>query len=142
MPQNRLMRSTSDRILAGVCGGLASYLGIDTILVRLAFLLLIPASGLGPLIYLILWLLMPEEGAGDQSAGDIVQENLNQMGETVSASAQRFGDHSQGPTLLAIVFILLGLYFLLQNAGWFGGAMLGPLLLVALGIYVLMRRRR
>jgi phage shock protein C len=142
MPQNRLMRSTNDRIVAGVCGGLAAYLGIDTILVRLAFLLLIPASGLGPLIYLILWLLMPEEGAGDKSAGDIVQENLNQMGETVSESAQRFGNHSQGPTLLAIGFILLGLYFLLQNASWFGGAMLGPLLLVALGIYVLMRRRR
>jgi phage shock protein C len=136
------MRSTSDRILAGVCGGLAAYLGIDTILVRLAFLLLIPASGLGLLTYLTLWLLMPEEGTSGKSAGDIVQGNLNQMGETISESAERFGSHSQGPTLLAVFFILLGLYFLLQNAGWFGGTMLGPLLLVALGVYVLMRRRR
>ena len=142
MPENRLMRSTSDRMLAGVCGGLAAYLGIDTILVRLAFLLLIPASGLGLLTYLTLWLLMPEEGTSGKSAGDIVQENVNQMGETISDSARRVGDHSQGPTLLAVFFILLGLYFLLQNMGWFGGAMLGPLLLVALGIYVLMRRRR
>jgi phage shock protein C len=142
MPQNRLMRSTNDRILAGVCGGLAAYLGIDTILVRLAFLLLIPASGLGLLTYLTLWLLMPEEGTSGKSAGDIVQENLNQMGETISGSAERFGSHSQGPTLLAVFFILLGLYFLLQNTGWFGGTMLGPLLLVALGVYVLMRRRR
>ena len=141
MPQNRLMRSTHDRILAGVCGGLAAYLGIDTILVRLAFLLLVPASGLGLLTYLTLWGLMPEEGTSGKSAGDIVQENVNQMGETLSQSVQRFGGQSQGPMLLAICFILLGLYFLLQNAGWLGGAMLGPLLLVALGIYVLMRRR-
>lgn len=141
MPENRLMRSTSDRILAGVCGGLAAYLGIDTMLVRLAFLLLVPASGVGLITYLTLWLLMPEEGTSSKSAGDIVQDNVNQMGATISQSVQRFGNPSQGPLLLAILFILLGLYFLLQNAGWFSGAVLGPLLLVALGIYVLMRRR-
>jgi phage shock protein C len=140
MPQNRLMRSTSDRMVAGVCGGLAAYLGIDTILVRLAFLLLIPASGLGLLTYLILWLLMPQAGTSGKSAGEVVQENVNQMGETISDSVQRVSGHSQGPTLLAVFIIMLGLYFLLQNMGWAGG-LIGPLLLVALGAYVLMRRR-
>ncbi|MFN2124363.1 MAG: PspC domain-containing protein [Candidatus Promineifilaceae bacterium] len=44
MAQERLTRSSSDKIVAGVCGGLANYLEIDPVLVRLAFIVLILAS--------------------------------------------------------------------------------------------------
>lgn len=140
-PSSRLTRSTNDRFIAGVCSGLARYLGIDPILVRLAFLLLIPASGLGLLIYIILWLLMPEEGAADNSPTGVLQDNLSQMGETLSGSARRLNSSSQGPTLIAVLLILLGLFFLLQNMGG-GGAILGVLLLVGLVIYIVLNRRR
>jgi phage shock protein C len=58
----RLVRSTSDRMLGGVCGGLARYFGIDATIVRLVFVLAV-LSGLSPLIYIILWVVMPQEGA-------------------------------------------------------------------------------
>lgn len=58
---NRLVRSTSDRMLGGVCGGLARYFGLDATIVRLVFVLAV-LSGLSPLIYLILWIVMPQEG--------------------------------------------------------------------------------
>ena len=58
----RLVRSTSDRMLGGVCGGLARYFGIDSTIVRLVFVLAV-LSGLSPLIYVILWVVMPQEGA-------------------------------------------------------------------------------
>jgi phage shock protein C len=58
----RLVRSTSDRMLGGVCGGLARYFGIDATIVRLVFVLAV-LSGLSPLIYVILWVVMPQEGA-------------------------------------------------------------------------------
>lgn len=58
----RLVRSASDRMLGGVCGGLARYFGIDATIVRLVFVLAV-LSGLSPLIYIILWVVIPQEGA-------------------------------------------------------------------------------
>jgi phage shock protein C len=57
----KLMRSTTDRMIAGVCGGLAEYFQLDPVLVRLVFLIFSLAGGAGPLIYLVLWIIMPLE---------------------------------------------------------------------------------
>jgi phage shock protein C len=54
-----LTRSQQDRMIGGVCGGLADYLKLDATLVRLAFVLLAFAKGFGLLVYLILLVLMP-----------------------------------------------------------------------------------
>ncbi|WP_266181694.1 PspC domain-containing protein [Dyella humicola] len=56
----RLYRSRSDRKIAGVCGGIAEHFGWDPTLVRLGWVLLTLMGGSGVLIYLILWLVMPE----------------------------------------------------------------------------------
>ena len=58
----RLYRVHEGRIVAGVCGGLAAYLGIDPTLVRLAFALVTVFGGAGILLYLCAWILIPEEG--------------------------------------------------------------------------------
>ena len=55
----KLTRSQTDKMIAGVCGGVAEYLEIDPTLVRLVFMLLFFFGGNGLLIYLILWILMP-----------------------------------------------------------------------------------
>jgi len=56
---NRLYRS-DDRILAGVCGGLADYFGLDRSLVRVATLIGIVFLGLSIWVYILLWLIVPE----------------------------------------------------------------------------------
>ncbi len=56
----RLFRDPDNRAIAGVAAGLAAYFGIDVIWVRILFLLLLFASGAGILIYIILWLALPE----------------------------------------------------------------------------------
>ncbi len=56
----RLYRSRSDRFIAGVCGGIAEYLDLDSTLIRLVALVLVFA-GAGILAYLIAWVIMPEE---------------------------------------------------------------------------------
>ncbi len=58
MPTN-LMRTQNDRMIGGVCGGLGRHLKIDSVLIRLAFVLLTLYGGVGPLIYLLLLILMP-----------------------------------------------------------------------------------
>ena len=61
MAEKKLRRSRSDKMIAGVCGGLGKYLEIDSTVVRLAFVLLLIFAGTGVLAYLIAWLVMPYE---------------------------------------------------------------------------------
>jgi phage shock protein PspC (stress-responsive transcriptional regulator) len=56
----RLYRSRTDRKLAGVCGGLGEYFNVDPTLVRVLFVLATLAGGPGLLLYIVLWLVMPE----------------------------------------------------------------------------------
>ena len=57
----RLYRSRTDRKIAGVCGGLAAYLGIDPVIPRLIWVAFVLAAGAGVLAYLIFWLIVPQE---------------------------------------------------------------------------------
>ncbi len=60
MNDKRLTRPTEDRMLAGVCAGLANYFDIDPTLVRLLFVVFFFLGGSAFLLYLILWIVMPE----------------------------------------------------------------------------------
>ncbi len=62
MNERRLYRSRSDKMMGGVCGGLANYFGIDSTLIRLIFaILFIVGVGSPALIYLVLWIVMRQE---------------------------------------------------------------------------------
>jgi phage shock protein PspC (stress-responsive transcriptional regulator) len=73
----QLHRPVHDRMLAGVASGLARYLGVDVMLVRVALVVLCFVGGIGVPIYLASWLLLPEEdpagGAGHSIAADFTQ---------------------------------------------------------------------
>lgn len=56
----RLYRSRKDRVIGGVCGGVAEYFGIDSVAVRLAFLILLFFGG-GLILYIIFWIVVPEK---------------------------------------------------------------------------------
>jgi phage shock protein PspC (stress-responsive transcriptional regulator) len=58
-PVSRLHLSNSDRKVAGVCGGLGEWLEIDPVLFRVAFVVLALVCGLGILVYIVLWLVIP-----------------------------------------------------------------------------------
>lgn len=61
--ETRLLRSKNDRIVAGVCAGLARYFNIDPVIVRLLFVVLVMFAGVSPLLYALLWIVIPEEGS-------------------------------------------------------------------------------
>ena len=60
-PKARLHKSTTDKQVAGVCGGIAEYLGVDPTIVRLATVLLVLGWGSGLLAYIIAALVLPQE---------------------------------------------------------------------------------
>ncbi|REF37398.1 PspC domain-containing protein [Thermasporomyces composti] len=57
----KLVRTKNDRMIAGVCGGLARYAGLDPVLVRLLMVGLVLFGGSGVLLYLAGWIIIPEE---------------------------------------------------------------------------------
>ncbi len=61
MLKQHLCRSKTDRMIAGVCGGLASRFGVKSTWFRLAFVLFTLLGGAGLLLYLFLWIIIPEE---------------------------------------------------------------------------------
>jgi phage shock protein C len=61
MTKNRLYRSESDKILGGVCGGIAEVYDVDPTIVRIITLLIVLGTGAGLLVYIIAWLIMPTE---------------------------------------------------------------------------------
>jgi phage shock protein PspC (stress-responsive transcriptional regulator) len=73
----RLERSRSDRMLAGVCGGLAHYFGIHPAFYRVGFVVLALIGGAGILIYLAAALVIPDEGKGDSIASAALRDRRN-----------------------------------------------------------------
>ena len=57
----KLYRSTKDRVLAGVCGGLGEYLNVDPVVLRVVWAVFFFIGGMGLLAYIIAWIIMPEQ---------------------------------------------------------------------------------
>jgi phage shock protein C len=115
IPQTRLRRSTEDRVIAGVCGGLGRYFNTDPVWFRLGFVVVTLAGGAGILIYLISWFVIPEAGKGDVLVG-----RADAMG-------------SQGPVIAGIALVGIGLMLLVNTlVPWFDRVM-WPLAVVAAG---------
>jgi len=150
-----LYRSDADRVVGGVCAGLAEYLRVDALFVRIAFVVLGMIQGIGIILYLAAWVLVPEKGIEDYDQERIVRENVQEIRERArelgAEARDRLGGrwYSGGPgsagssgnmLLIGIVLVSLGLVALLSNFGllaWIGR--LWPLALVAVGVVVLVR---
>ncbi len=57
----RVYRSRNEKVIAGVCGGLGEYFGVDPVLIRIVWVLMIICAGTGILAYILAWILIPKE---------------------------------------------------------------------------------
>lgn len=89
MQGKRFLRSRNDRIIAGVAGGIAATLNIDPLLVRIGFLLLGLLNGFGLLVYVALWLLVPNEDSPAADARSQMRENVGEMQSAAESVVQR-----------------------------------------------------
>ncbi|MCP4422150.1 MAG: PspC domain-containing protein [Chloroflexi bacterium] len=76
MSNKQLVRNTNDEMVAGVCSGIADYLNIDPVIVRLVFVLMALGGGHGILAYIILAILMPTDGAPVAKANVFDEEEI------------------------------------------------------------------
>ncbi len=126
----RLTRSASDRVIAGVCGGLSEYLDVDPLFIRLAWVLMVLAGGFGILLY-VAWIVIVPVGTPGVAS------------HTERRSRSTFG------ALVGGLFVMLGVLLLLDEFHIFhmdhffdwSWKFAGPALLIAGGSYLIFRRR-
>ena len=155
--ERRLYRSRTDRVLWGVCGGLANYFGIDPTIVRVVFVLLVLANGIGLLAYIILAIVVPLEGSRTTTPRETVKENVADMKESAAELGRDIrssvGDGKTEETvvrhnrrnILGIVLIVIGVIFLLGSFNlfwWLHWGNFWPLILIAIGVLIIWGRRR
>lgn len=134
MSAEKLTRSESDKMIAGVCGGIATYIGVDPVIVRLLFLLLAFASGIGLFLYMVLWFVMPEEN---------LEDSIYLDGEPAPQTNPE--DQSTQMRTIGTLLLLFGGFFLLQQIGifnWISAGIFWPVVLIGVGVYLLVLRNR
>ena len=121
--RRRLYRSSTDRVLGGVCGGLASGFGIDALVVRAAFVVLTLAGGTGVALYLIAWLVLPK------------QDTRRSMAQSLHL------DTHDTIQVASVGMLVLGGLLLFRATGiWFSDAIVWPALLGAMGLALIWRQ--
>ncbi|HLV10659.1 MAG TPA: PspC domain-containing protein [Halanaerobiales bacterium] len=164
----KIYRSKTDKMIGGVCGGLAEYFDIDPTLVRLALLLLFFARGTGLLVYIIAWIIIPErseriennedQGKQEWKSGEITlkrkTENTGEnkvekadgsnMEKGLEADNSRENSSNNRRSLfLGVAMVILGIFFFLEN--WiprFRWERYWPMLLVVVGVAILFKGGR
>lgn len=137
--QKKLYRSRKFRVLGGVAGGLAEYFGLDPILMRVIFVLFTLINGIGILLYIILWIIIPEEPL--EVAYNIDKETPKGTSEENAESQKIEIEHKKngnGRVIFGIVLIAIGLLFLAERfipAFCFEDIL--PLTLVIIGIFLI-----
>ena len=91
-PMKRLYRSESNRMLAGVCGGLGEFFGIDATLVRILFVVLAFASGFGIVAYVVMWLIVPTRSKAGVPPQDVPREGFEEMREGFERGTRKAKD--------------------------------------------------
>lgn len=86
--EKKLYRSETDKMVAGVCGGIAKYFDFDPTLVRLLFVLFVLWGGGGVLAYIICWIIIPTESSVKKTPDEVIKENQEEIKETVSKTAK------------------------------------------------------
>jgi phage shock protein PspC (stress-responsive transcriptional regulator)/uncharacterized membrane protein YhdT len=159
--QRRLYRSEKERLLGGVCGGLAEYFKTDPVLVRVIFVILtFFPTGLGLVAYIVLWIITPQASSAELSAKEAVKENIGELKETATEAGRKVKEHINefkgNPTeagkeaketagrglaySLGVVLVALGVVLFLANFGlswWFGFANAWPVVFIILGVLLL-----
>lgn len=146
---NRLYRSQTDRMLGGVCGGLAKYLQIDLTIIRLFFVVLTLLGGFGPLLYLILWVVIPLEGQVDETPHSMDGEEIKERAEMVK---DEFVNAVKQPSqnsarFIGIALVLAGIYIFVKELhipwlSWLDSGVIWAGLILLAGIVLLIRATR
>jgi phage shock protein C len=149
--RSKLYRSRTDTMIGGVCGGLARYIGVDSTLVRIFFVLLaLAGNGFGVFIYFLLWIIVPLEGLPEDVS---LQDTVRTGSEEIASHARAMGDeirnmvrnpNPRAGLIVGAVLLIVGLVSLAQNLkvpwlDWLDFHVMWPILVIVGGVALLVR---
>lgn len=115
--KEKLFRSRKFRILGGVAGGLAEYFKIDPVIIRILFIAFTLTNGIGIVIYIILWIIIPDEPI-EILLNSVKKDQNDKQAEPKFPDLEDLkpAQSSNKPSLIfGIIIIALGVFFLLSN---------------------------
>ncbi len=144
----KLYRSNTDKIIAGVCGGLGKYLNIDPTIIRIAFVILAIINGAGLIIYIILALVISKEG---QEQRQPVEQTIKEMADDIKKEAVDIQEKMQGQkswfsekrNIIGLIVVVVGFFALINvlfPMQWLNWKIFWPLVLVFIGFYIIIKR--
>lgn len=158
----RFYRSRRDRVLGGVAKGLAEYWNLDPVIVRVLFIIVAMMTGVGVFLYIILWIIIPEEpysmpNFGTESSGAKQKDEKTgtENTEDAKSSSSNFeykynyeNNYSNkrtgnGRVIGGIVLIVIGLFFLAERIfPYFDFHDFLPLILIGIGLVLILNSNR
>lgn len=121
-PRGRLYRDQNDKILGGVCSGLASYLRVDPTIVRLVFALITFGAGTGILLYILLWIILPSKSLEHITSSKRLYRNPEEkvIAGVASGIATYFDIAIWIPRLIFAMPLVIGIITnIFRSAFWF-----------------------
>ena len=156
--ERKLYRSRSERMIWGVCGGLANYFDMDPTIVRIIFVLLALANGAGILIYIIMTIVVPLAGSKVATSKEVIKENVEEIKETASDLGQEIrstfektdGEESSDKihrrrNMLGFALIIIGVIIMLSTLNllhWLSWGYIWPAIIIAVGLVIIFSSRR
>ena len=148
----RLYRSRTDKIVAGVCGGMGEYFNIDPVWIRIIFVLLTILDGIGLLIYIIAWVLMPLNPNQKATSDTFAEKTVDKIKHKIEAKHEskksskadekpvKKKDHS-GAVLFGTILVVIGFAFMMKYfLKSFNMMLIWPIIIIIIGVYLLFRR--
>ncbi len=145
----KLYRSTENKMLGGVCAGIAEYFDIDPTLIRLIFVLIFFAEGAGFLAYIVAWIIIPEKPVSNQENGGSDKNSSSGSHEIVEneeiekQSENAVHKKSSSQNIWGILMIIIGGLFLINT--WISFIFMErfwPLLLIVIGLVLLLKSNK
>ncbi|MCD6239303.1 MAG: PspC domain-containing protein [Thermotogae bacterium] len=131
----KLCRSRKDKKLGGVCGGIAEYLSVDPTLIRIIFIVLMITWGSGILVYLLLWLLLPECSSEEAKVENSDYTYDEKKGEWVEKA------RDNAPLIVGITLTVIGILVLTAHfIPHFSVSLIWAIALIIFGIYLIFKR--
>ncbi len=147
----KITRSTRDKAIAGVCGGLAEYFNLDPTIVRLGFVIVAFFGGTGIIAYIIGAIVIPEDGEYTPLSDFYKDSTFEREYDKDKDFSEIMGDKikedqtdpGRNKTFIGICLILLGgMLFIREFFSWIDSKVFFPMILIVIGGFIIFRGRK
>lgn len=136
--EKKLYKSANDKVLAGVCGGIGEYFAVDSVIIRLLWVVFTLMGGAGLIAYIIAAIIMP----ANPSYSDLTESYTRT--EESGYNGERRSSSGSGAMILGVILVVFGVFVLVKDfipyIPWIPRDFIPAAILIGLGIFFIVRK--